>query len=174
MIMRSYPNINFSVFSIFEVCDFVMDRVHIDIEIQLDSIQKAVSENDNIFLQLDKQHILPILFLQLKDECNQLIRLESLIFFPFIKSKITEPEFFIPEPILKKLFGYQELIMALYSRIKLNMNNFLSMQQYSSTEQIIINDLGKLESLISDWIYLVQNNIINGVKKNTLKNEFTR
>lgn len=174
LIMRSYPNINFSIFSIFELCDFVIDRIHVDITAQLDSIQKALSENDGIFFNLDQKQIFPVLFLQLKEECNQSIRLESLVFFPFIKSKILEPEFSIQEPLLEKLFGYQELIMALYSRIKLNLNNFLSIKQYTPIEQIIIHDLTKLEALLSDWIYLVQNNIINSIKKNTLKNELTK
>lgn len=171
--MRSYPNINFSRFSIDEVCNFVADRMHLDIGGQLVNLQKAVYENDNIFKQIDQQHILPVLFVQLKDECEQLVRLESLVFFPFIRNKRNEPGFQISEQTKQKLFGCQELIMALYYRIKLSLKNFLSKDPYSPAEQIIINDLKNLEYLLSDWMYLVQNNIIDSVKNNTLKNEYT-
>lgn len=159
--MRSYPNINFNAFSTVEICDFMSARVHKDISTLLENIQQAFNEGENLFSQTDHTQILPLLFTQLKDECSQLLRLESHAFFPFLKANLKAGKIEVNEKTAERLFHYQELILALFYRIKLSMNNFLGKDPYLSGEQIIINDLAALEILLLDWIYLVQNKITN-------------
>lgn len=170
--MRSYPNINFSLFSIEETCDFISERVHEDLKTYMNSLERLLVEEDMIFNKIDVQQMLRMKFLQLKEESEQLIRLESFVLLPFIKKKISEGEGAISQSVKDKLFEKQELIMALFYGIKLQLNNFLSKDVFSSTEQIAINDLISLEGLLYDWIYIVQNNIIFKLNIKSSNNEF--
>lgn len=170
--MRSYPNINFSLFSIEETCGFISDRVHEDLKMYMNSLERLLIEEDMIFNKIDVQQILRMKFLQLKDESEQLIRLESFVLLPFIRKKIAEGEGAVSQSVKDKLFEKQELIMALFYGIKLQLNNFLSKDLFSSAEQIAINDLISLEGLLYDWIYIVQNNIIFKLNIKSSNNEF--
>lgn len=171
--MRSYPVINFSQFSVEEVCDFVSLRLHEHLKTLMNNIQQTIIENEPVFSHADQQQLFPVLFLQFKDECSQLMRMESFIFFPFLKQKKHEENFLIPDSIMNRLFKNHELITALFYRIKLSLNNFMSKEDFAPVEQIIINDLTTLEYLMSDWNLLCQNHIIKKVEKNKAGNEYS-
>lgn len=74
---------------------------------------------------------------------------------------------------MNRLFKNHELITALFYRIKLSLNNFMSKEDFAPVEQIIINDLTTLEYLMSDWNLLCQNHIIKKVEKNKAGNEYS-
>lgn len=173
--MRSYPNINFSDFSLIELCDFVTDRIAPDIHQLLKKIHDPLMEDDTLFKHIEAGDLLSIQFLRLEDECNQLLRLETLAFFPFVSKQVINGEKpVINNTITEKLLSSQELILTLICKIRLSMNNFLSLKKYSSIEQIIVNDFTTLESMLQDWILLVQNHIVNRINNtNITQNEYS-
>ncbi|MCK9481217.1 MAG: hypothetical protein M0R38_05580 [Bacteroidia bacterium] len=170
--MKSYPAINFISFSIIETCDFVSERLHVDIANKMNSINNAFLENEDLFANADNEHTLSILFIQMKNECEKLMRLESFVFLPFLKKKILEKDFTLPEPAVDKLYHYQNLILTLLLRIKQNMHGFNTGSELTSIEQIVMNDLVQLEFLMADWTNIVRERIVQAIKNKLSDNEF--
>ncbi|MBX2985406.1 MAG: hypothetical protein KF882_05520 [Bacteroidia bacterium] len=170
--MKSYPNIDFSSFSIIESCDFVSDRIHQDISRNMNALTKSLFENDGLFLETDKEQVLSILFVQLKDECEQLIRLESFVFLPFLRKKIILDDYTLPESAVDKIFNYQHTVLTLLYRLKHHVNDFKINQHLLPVEQIIINDLSHLEILMSDWTNIVREKIVKSIRNKLSDNEF--
>lgn len=171
--VKCYPNINLSTFSLIESCDFVTDRIHSDLSNVMNSLTRNLFENDKLFLEFDKEQVLSILFVQLKDECEQLIRLEAFVFLPFLRNKIKHNDYSLPESAVEKIFSNQNLILSLLFRIKHHTHHdFKAIPAFSPVEQIITNDLTLFENLMSDWTYIVREKIVNTIREKQSDNEF--
>jgi len=158
--MRRYPLINFSTFSLTEFCDFIADRLYADVQQLLDELQKNFDQYPGIFEEEDNKRLLPFLFLQLSDQCRQLLRLETLALFPHIRNQLKNglsPA--ISPKTMQQLEQAQKVMLSHSWRIGITLNFYVAKNNRSVPEQIIANDLHLLSSLLQDWVNLVQNHL---------------
>lgn len=155
--MRKFPLINFSLFSSADLCDFISERVHPEVERLLVILRRAVLDKEIELFNADVEPLFSLQLLQLEDKCNMLIRLEKLVLFPYIKSKTAQvSNAKVSAESITHLAKIQEQTRTLTTQLRLKINAYLNRVSLASKDLIIINDIIALEMLLSDWIGLVQ------------------
>src|SRR5690554_4470343 len=125
--MRQYPYINFTSFTILEICEFVKNKISKDMEYLFALLHKEVIEKESILFEEDSEGLLSLQFLQLQDECKQLMRLETLALFPYIREQMEQSEQVHVNPKTSELlFKSQQKVLSLMNKIKYNLNRFTS------------------------------------------------
>ncbi len=159
--MRGYPLVNFASFNTIELCDFIAQRVYADVEDRLDRLQQSFDRYPTAFESEDEEHLLPILFLQLADQCRQLLRLETLALFPHMRNQAQAgltPS--ISSNTAHQLAQAQKIMLSQTWRLGLTLNFYVSPRAYNTEEQILVNDLHLLSCLLQDWVVLVQHHLV--------------
>lgn len=163
--MNRYPLINFSRFTPIEICDFITDRVHPDINNLLRLISEAVLGGQSELSAMDEDFLLPIQLMQLKEKCETLLRLEKLVLFPHIRQQYAEAHYVdVSDESVQHLNKLQNSIFVMLTQLKLSINYYVPRKKLNFHDTLMMNDLYSLELLINDWIYMVQCQLLSKLK----------
>jgi hypothetical protein len=149
--------INFSVFNPVEMCHFIMERVHPEVIRLLETINKCIIEGELEIIGMDKESLLPIHFLQIQEKSHTLIRLEKMVLYPHILNQyMDDDKVEVNIGSYEHLQKLQQQLFALITQLRLTINYYLPSHTLSYKENMLFNDLYHLELKISDWVHLVQ------------------
>lgn len=150
--MRFYQHIQFNSLPVQEICEFFVERLHVDLQHLLSIIQVSLSMHGVDFERWDPNQLYVALFTKVKDRCEQLIRLESKIIFPMYQKQLSNNKILtINLSSLQYMDEILETIQIDLDSIVRVLNQAKTSTHLSSRETMVLNDLTQLHALVDDW-----------------------
>lgn len=166
--MQKYLSfINFSQLCLSQKCDFITNRISPKISTinkrLLATIYEQLLDNER------NKNEFATLFSKLYDELNQLLRLETLVLFQYIKAceEKSQPVN-ISENSIDQYKKHQLQIQKLILSTRIAFIEIIGTRPFTYIESIIDNDLFLLDELIKEWSLIMNHYILTTNKSHVI------
>jgi iron-sulfur cluster repair protein YtfE (RIC family) len=166
--MYTYSTINFYELKPAELCDVVIHRFHIPMEMAAEQIMHYFElERQEDFTVPPAADLQQLLFHKMQSELFQVVRKETTILFPMIRN--TQPHTasggYIQQSAFESVQQSFQKITLLQQKLRQVTNNFLLKGEWSNLYKICVNDMCMMEQQIQQYMYVAQNILYPSVLK---------
>lgn len=162
--MQAYTSyIDFSRFTMAEKCDLISHRISQPIAIGnkrlLTTIYEQLVDEDPTTSAFALQ------FSKLYDELNQLLRLEELVLFQYIKlCQEKQQKVNLSTNSIEQYKKHQLQIQKLLLETRLSFLELTGMRIMQNLEAIIDHDLVQLDNRIKEWVFVMNHYVLHQVQ----------